>query len=525
MTTRHFSELQLLALLDEELPRAEGAQARSHLTRCFSCYRLYEGLRRESDVLRAVVALDAPRERDVSLELGGVVAAGLVFSLGLLGFRYFFDGIAAAVAKTPMPDAPPSAFGTRFRPSLPVGRRAGRLSGCLRRDRHHDPSGCLSGVNCRPSSPRPHHATRAGGANCRTRAFSSPAEALDVVTGDGARCRIAPEQVVSDDLLLLCEKATVVGTLRGDLYFFGRSLTISGRVDGDVFGAANELNLDGSVGLSLRGVAQTVRIGGELGRGLAAVGRRIAILPGASVGGGVLAAVGRLSVAGPVRGSILATGGFLDLNAPIEGDLKFKGERLLLGSGAAIGGSANYTGPTEPEREPGAPTVKWAEPEPEEANVWGEVTGMATRWARGLVVGLVLVLFASGPLGMMAAIGGRPIAPLLLGLLLFVGLPFMSLLLALTLVGLPLALATGVLYLSLLYAGRVIAAMVIGQAILGFAATNVQRIVRIALGLAILVLAAEVPYLGAMVGLLVMFFGLGVFGLLVWRARPEAATR
>ena len=114
---------------------------------------------------------------------------------------------------------------------------------------------------------------------------------------------------------------------------------------------------------------------------------------------------------------------------------------------------------------------------------------------------------------------------MLLGLLLFVGLPFMSLLLALTLVGLPLAFVIGALYLFLLYAGRVIAAMVVGQAILGLASTNVQRIVRTALGLGLLVLAAEVPYLGGVVGLLVMFFGLGVFGLWVWRTRPVAATR
>ena len=55
-TVEHFSELQLLALLDEELPRTEAAAARSHLTRCFPCHRLYEGLRRESDVLRAAAA-------------------------------------------------------------------------------------------------------------------------------------------------------------------------------------------------------------------------------------------------------------------------------------------------------------------------------------------------------------------------------------------------------------------------------------------------------------------------------------
>lgn len=518
------SELQLLALVDEELPRVEAAQARTHLTRCFSCHRLYEGLRRESDILRAAAAPEAVREREVSRELGWVVAAGLVLSLGLVAVRRFFIGVGEAAAEAPVPDALPvlSDLGFRLLSLLDVQQIGLQIayggivimtligialaSNAIRRPR--------AGV-----MPLLLAALVPGMA-----AFGTPAEALEVIAGESAQCRIAPERTVDDDLLLLCDEATVAGTVRGDLYFAGRTLTISGRVDGDVFGFGNELIVDGSVGLSLRGAAQTVRIAGELGRGLAAGGERVSILSGASVGGGVMMAGDRLTVAGPVGGSVLAGGSRLEVDAPIEGDLKFSGEELHLGAGASIGGDARYTGPSEPEREPGAPTVEWSVPEPEEPSVWDEVMSIATRWGMGLALGLVLVLLASGPLGAMAAIGGRPIAPLLLGLLLFVGLPFAAILLAITFIGLPLAFAVGMLYLFLLYASRVIAAMVIGQAILGLASSNVQRIGRIALGLGILVLAVEVPYIGGVVGLLVMFFGLGAFGLWVWRSRRPAVA-
>ena len=234
----------------------------------------------------------------------------------------------------------------------------------------------------------------------------------------------------------------------------------------------------------------------------------------------------RLSVAGPVGGSVLAGGSRLEVNAPIEGDLKFSGEERCISvrrSGDRRQ-TACYTGPSEPEREPGAPAVEWSEPEPEETSVWDDVMSVVTRWGMGLALGLVLVLLASGPLGAMAAIGGRPIAPLLLGLLLFVGLPFAAILLAITFIGLPLAFAVGMLYVFLLYASRVVAAMVIGQALMGLATTNVQRIGRVALGLGILVLAVEVPYIGGVVGLLVMFFGLGAFGLWIWRSRRPAVA-
>jgi hypothetical protein len=520
--TSHFSELQLLALMDEELPRGEAAGVRAHLTRCFSCHRLYEGLRRESDVLRAAAAPEVVQEREVSRELGWVVAAGLLLSLGLVALRRFLLGVTEVAAETPMPDATPvlSDLGFRLLSLLDVQQIGLQIayggivimtlfgialaSNAIRRPRARAMPLLLAALI--PGLG----------------AFGTPAEALEVITD--SRCTIPAERVVNDDLLLSCAEATVAGTVRGDLYFGGRTLTISGRVDGDVFGLGNELIVDGSVGLSLRGAAQTVRISGELGRGLAAAGERISILSGATVGGGVMMAGDRLTVAGSVGGSVLAGGNRMEVDAPIEGDLKFSGEELHLGSRASIGGDARYTGPSEPEREAGAPTVEWSEPEPEESSAWDEVMRIATRWGMGLALGFVLVLLASGPLGAMAAVGGRPVAPLLLGLLLFVGLPFAAILLAITFIGLPLAFALGALYLFLLYAGRVIAAMVIGQAILGLASSSLQRFGRIALGLGILVLAVEVPYLGGVVGLLVMFFGLGVFGLWVWRSRRPAAA-
>ena len=522
--TQHFSELQLLALLDEELPRPEAAAARSHVTRCFPCHRLYEGLRRESDVLRAAAAPETASRPEVSHELGWVVAAGLVLSLGLVALRRAFLGIEEAAAETPMPDALPvlSDLGFRLLSLLDVQQLGLQIAygGIVIMT--------LFGIALASNAIR---RSRAGvlplllAALLPTfGALSAPAEALEVVTGDGAGCRVAPEQVVNDDLLLLCEEAVIQGTVHGDLYFAGRSLVVSGRVDGDVFGFGNDLTIDGSVGLSLRGAAQTVRVAGDLGRGLAAAGEQISILPGASVGGSVMAAGDRLTVAGPVGGSVLAAGGRLEVDAAIEGNLKYHGEALHLGSQARIGGSANYTGPSEPEREPGASAVEWSEPEPEEESAWDTAMSLLTRWGMGIALGLVLVLLASGPLGAMAAIGGRPVAPLLLGLLLFVGLPFAAILLAITFIGLPIAFAVGALYLFLLFAARVVAAMVIGQAILGLASTNIQRIGRIALGLGILVLAVEVPYIGGMVTLLVMFFGLGAFGLWVWRSRRPAVV-
>ena len=250
---QHLPELKLLALIDEELSRTEAAASRSHLTRCFSCHRLYEGLRRESDVLRAAAAAETVPERDVSRELGWVVAAGLVLSLGLVAFRRTLLGVTEMASETSMPDAVPvlSDLGFRLLSLLDIQQIGLQIAygGIVIMT--------LIGIALASNAIR---RPRAGAMPLLLAALlpamgalSAPAEALEVIAGESARCRIAPEQVVDDDLLLLCDEANVEGTVRGDLYFAGRSLTISGRVDGDVFGFGNDLVVDGSVGLSLCG--------------------------------------------------------------------------------------------------------------------------------------------------------------------------------------------------------------------------------------------------------------------------------
>ncbi len=517
----HLSELELVSLIDDELAHDAKAAALSHLVRCFPCNRAYEALRRESDVLRAAVAPAAAPRREDRRELGWVVAAGLLVSFGLTVVRRALVSVGEMTSETPLPDALPllSSLGYRLLSLLDFQRVAVQIAygGIVFMT--------LIGIALVSATRR----SRAGAAPLLLTAallspFATPAEAWEVRSGSDQDCRVTREQVVNDDLVLLCDQARIEGAVEGDVFFLGRTVTVSGRVEGDLIGAANELVVDGSVGLAVRSLAQIVRIGGTVGRSLTAAGERISVLPGGRVEGGVTAAGSLISVQGPVGRSVVAAGETLEVDAPVGGDLRIRGKTLRMGSEASVAGTASFHGASEPEREPGAAEVSWSQPEPEEADPWGAARGVVLRFGMGFLLGLALVLLAAGPIGAIAAIGGRPVGPLVLGLLLFVGVPFAAVLLAITFVGLPLALATAALYGFLLYAARVAAAMVIGQAILGLASTTWQRVGRLALGLAILAFAVEIPVAGVAVSLLTMFLGLGTFGVWVWRSRPGAAA-
>ena len=257
-------------------------------------------------------------------------------------------------------------------------------------------------------------------------------------------------------------------------------------------------------------------------RGVTAAGQLVEIRPRASVGGGVVLAGEHLIVSGPVARSLFAAGGRVELDSSVGGDLRVAAAGLEMGRSASVGGSAEYHGDREPVRAPGAPQIEWIRDEPRRRARGRAVSGVLRGFGRAFVLGAFLVLLASGSMAGIAAVGGRPLAPMGVGVLLFVGLPFTALLAAITLVGLPLALTLLALYLFLLYAAQVVAGLVIGQAILGHADSRWRRLLRLALGLAVVAVAVEIPVAGFAVSLLVMFLGLGAVGLWAWRSKSTA---
>lgn len=524
----HLSELDLLVFMDGERSAEESRAARAHLGRCFECNRAYEALRRESEVLRAGVALvpavSTAAARPPQREFGWVVAAGFALSLGLVVFRRLYSALGDASAGAPLPDALPflSNLGYTLLSLLDL-RQIGTqfaIGGIL-----------IMALIAITAASAAFRRSRSGAAPAVLLAallpalasFAAPAEAIEVVRGES--CEVAADRVIRDDVVLMCERdATIAGTIEGDLYFLAQSLTITGRVDGDVMGLGERLEVPGQVDLSVRALAQTLEIGGAVGRGLTAAAQRITVMEGASVGGSLFAAAERLTVSGQVGRDLRAAAANTALNAPVGGRVRVRGEEFTAGPEARVTGSVRFTGPNAPDRHARASQVDWNRPAEEEPDPWGTAGSVAARWAMGFVFGLALVLLMPGALGGIAAVGGRPLVPVLFGMLLFVGMPFTALLLLVTIVGMPLAGLTVALWLFLLYAARVAAAMVIGQAILGLGASTGERLLRLALGMLILSVVFELPVAGGIASLLTMFFGVGSFAVWAWRNRRGAGA-
>lgn len=179
--------------------------------------------------------------------------------------------------------------------------------------------------------------------------------------------------------------------------------------------------------------------------------------------------------------------------------------------GARIGGRL--------ERRP--PAVS-APPSPG-TRLWGHILPMLRFAVAGLVL---LALFPRAGAAVEATLGRAPLAALLLGFGLLVGVPVAAVLLGVTRVGLPLAFIGGAAYLVLLYVGQIPVALGVGRWFTrrsGPEGSPRHWAIPFLAGTLLLYAVRAAPYLGGIVGFLMVCWALGLTALAAFGpSRPAA---
>lgn len=359
----------------------------------------------------------------------------------------------------------------------------------------------------------------------------SSARALEARKGPHAS--VAANETVDDSLLASGDTVTIDGVVTGNLVAAGRRITVRGTVKGDVICWGQTIDLDGTVEGNVYCAGQTTNLRGSVSRSVISCGQRILVPAGGRVEGDLLVFGGETGVEGgvgrdvsafagvaDVRGSVgrhlTAHVGRLNLLAPatVGGDLTAhvkKKEDVQIASGVTISGRSEtkVSRAKSPYRRPGF-------------YLWKAVGLLAA-----LITGLFLVwwhpgLFAPGGMGTGKAVLQR----LGVGFLALVATPIAVAIAALTLIGLPLALLGLALWLFGLYAAKILVAGAIGQRLLPTPAGLTGRFAQaLLLGLVIVLVVVNLPYVGGLLGSLVMLVGLGM-AVSQWRGllrRPPAA--
>ncbi len=127
-------------------------------------------------------------------------------------------------------------------------------------------------------------------------AFLYPPSVAHAFEGRSGESVVIPAgDVLNDDLYIAASEATIDGEVNGDVYFFGQTLTINGRVNGDVNGFGQALVLKGTVQDDVRffGVMMYLGETAQIGSDLINFGSSLDLRPGSRIGQDVLFGVGQ----------------------------------------------------------------------------------------------------------------------------------------------------------------------------------------------------------------------------------------
>jgi cytoskeletal protein CcmA (bactofilin family) len=355
-------------------------------------------------------------------------------------------------------------------------------------------------------------------------ALPSIGHAFEIRRSEGL-VTVAPDETVDDTVLAMGNLVTIDGTVNGDLLAFAEEVTVRGNVTGNVVTAARLVTIEGTVGGSVLGAAQALALAnGRIGRDFYGFANDFEIAPEAGVTGNAIGFAQSVDMDGRVGADFKGFANTITVSGAVEGDVDGYGAtvRLLptarvngnvtahvesagnldIASGAVVGGNVEEQ-------------IVEARQRRNEYRTLGYYFGQVVRLAGAFLTGLLLLwLFpvlrdVSLPNATAVVRSGA------IGLAAAVTLPVAALIVCLTVVGIPLGLLTFLVGAIGLYFSKAVVAQIIGRSVLRNPERPPHFAMTLLVGLAIVIVAINLPWVGGIANLVLTLVGFGIIVSLV----------
>lgn len=332
---------------------------------------------------------------------------------------------------------------------------------------------------------------------------------------------IGPSETIDDTLLITTRTATVHGDVTGNLFVAGEDIEVTGDISGNLITVGDNVTISGRIGGMTVSLADAIsfeeaNIAGDLWlagdaikldsktetRGnLASFSDSLAM--SATVAKDMLVAAERLVVSGEIGGNLNVATKHINLldNARVGGDIVYRTstkDRLMLGDDVIIRGEIDYQG----------------KPQNIQARnrfvsnsfyLWGLL------WFVGaFVVGWLIFTLAPSLGRVELGDGKESIKTAGIGFLVLVTVPIVAVIIAITVVGLPLSFIAIMAWLTAWYLAKIVFAHLVGRSVLASRSDNPGLALVLFVGLIIVTIAINLPFLGGVLNLLATILGLGL---------------
>ena len=327
--------------------------------------------------------------------------------------------------------------------------------------------------------------------------------------------------IIQDDLVIAGNTIKSDATIKGDLLSASYRLVQNGIVEGSVIAVAKDVDILGQVNGSVESFAQNINVNGKVNRNLIGFGAAINIKPDAEIEGDLTAFCGELTLDGKVGKGLRGSVGTLIVSGTVNGNVSVDADEITLMPTAKILGDFKYKSKKQAKIESGACVsgqTFWTKEEKKEEK---KPTGIFT--AKSLITeilfllalmitGIVLTLiFKKNAYQAKKAVTASFLKSLGWGFVFMICIPIAIVFLIVTIIGIPIAIISSFAYVILIYIAKIPVATALGEKIIkAFGKQGEPSLIwSLFLGLSILTILLNIPYLEWFVYFVVLFTGFG----------------
>jgi len=155
---------------------------------------------------------------------------------------------------------------------------------------------------------------------------------------------VSVKNSVTDNLYAAGGNVSIDSVISGDLFAAGGNVIISENVSDDINALGGSISVLGSSGDDTRIAGGNVLISNNVGGELIAIGGSVNVSSGTSVTGDLVSAGGLVAVNGNIGGNAKIAGGVVNINGHIKGNVVVKAdEKITIGENAVIDGNLEYS--------------------------------------------------------------------------------------------------------------------------------------------------------------------------------------
>ena len=351
------------------------------------------------------------------------------------------------------------------------------------------------------------------------------------------------EQTIVGNYYAAGNVINVAGHVTGDVMCAGEQVFISGQVDGDVLCAAKKLVVTGNVLGSVRGIANLVSIENGVGRNLTVLASHLYLATNSVVKMDAMFLAAEVNLLGTVDGNVyggssrVALAGQVGKNVELVlEDGKWKGNTapFFVDKAGKVGGNITYEGRYDVDLADRLNIAGQIVKKQGDGMYFNPMKSMMNTWMwykvicifGALIIGLlIMLLFKKQVVHLADKMVEKPMMNIGWGLLLIYLVPFLVVFSAITIVGLPLSVIVGLLWIACVMLAKPLMAIVVGIVILGRYRYKVAKgktrpevmnpIATMVLGVAVTYFLFTIPFVGSVLGLIAVAWVIGAAWMLM----------